>query len=155
MKKIIELYLIIFHFWMKFPEKLRFLLVGGYNTVLSYLLYVLFLYLFETHHNQLDIFTEIIPQIALFLSFILSSINSFLTQKFYVFNTRGNYITEYIRCLGSWGIGYSLNTALLWLFISKLGINPYWAQLIIVILLTINSYLLLKYFAFRKRKINQ
>ncbi len=151
MKKLINLYLIIFRFWMRFPEKLRFLLVGGYNTVFSYLLYVLLLYLFERYLTAF-ISTSLAPQIALFLSFTLSSVNSYLTQKFYVFNTRGNYVSEYVRCLGTWGISYGLNAGLLWLFTVILSINPYFSQLLITIILTINSYVLLKYFAFRKKK---
>ncbi len=153
MHKIIELYLIVFRFWMRFPEKIRFLLVGGYNTVFSYLLYVSFLYLFTTCLSAY-ITEAVAPQVALFLSFALSSINSYLTQKFYVFNTRGHYMTEYVRCLGSWGINYLLNMFLLWLFTTILAVNPYLAQLIIAIILTVTSYVLLKYFAFRKREKN-
>ncbi len=142
MKRLIDLYIKVFHFWMRFPEKVRFLLVGGYNTVFSYLIYALFLYM--SNGTQ--------PQIALALSFLLSSINSYLTQKIYVFNTRSNYISEYIRCLGTWSVGYLINTVLLWFFISYLEINPYVAQLLISIIISVNSYVLLKYFAFQKGK---
>ena len=114
MNKIIELYLRLFHFWMRFPEKLRYLLVGGYNTVVSYALYALFVWL------------GIHPQWALFWSFLISSINSYWTQKIYVFNTRGNVGKEYIRCLFSWGVSYLLNTGLLALFL-WLKWNPYFA----------------------------
>lgn len=139
MKKLIELYLIVFHFWMRFPEKLRFLLVGGYNTVVSYILYALFLWMSDEDY----------PQLSLLLSFLLSSINSYITQKFYVFNTRGNYIREYIKCLATWTIGYFLNAGLLFALTKWLGWNPYYAQLSALIFITINNYLLLKYFAFK------
>ena len=141
MSKLIELYLQIFHFWMRFPEKVRYLLVGGYNTVISYALYALFLWMSDNHH----------PQAALFASFLISSINSYWTQKIYVFGTRGNYGREYVRCLFSWGISYLMNVCLLQFFL-WLNWNPYVAQFLALALVTVNSYLMLKYIAFQNHK---
>lgn len=140
MKTLIDLYLRLFAFWMKFPEKIRYVLVGGYNTVISYLLYAWFLWLMNSEYEQ----------VALFLSFIVSSLNSYWTQKIYVFNTRGNIKKEYIKCLISWGISYALNVILLFLFVKMIGMNPYIGQFFALILVTINSYLMLKKFAFRR-----
>ena len=123
MKKLIELYLSVYHFWMRFPEKLRYLLVGGYNTVISYGLYALFLWGWDN------------PQKALFLSFIVSSVNSYWTQKIYVFGTKGN----------------CKKVVLLALFL-KMHFNPYGAQVLALALVTINSYLMLKYIAFQNYK---
>ena len=131
--------MIIFRFWMKWPEQIRYILVGGYNTVISYALYALFLWLWGR------------PQLALFLSFVTSSVNSYWTQKIYVFATRGNYLKEYIRCLLCWGIGYFLNTGilqgLLWM-----DVNPYLAQVFALALVAVGSYLMLKYLAFQNHK---
>ena len=124
---------------MRFPEKLRYLLVGGYNTVVSYALYALYLWLGAD------------PQVALFLSFLVSSLSSYWTQRIYVFNTRGNVGEEYIKCLIAWGISYGLNAALLSVFL-WMGLNPYVAQVVALILVTINSYLMLKHIAFRDYK---
>lgn len=143
MHKLIHIYFILFRFWMTFPEKLRFLLVGGYNTVFSYLLYILFLYLLNNDS----------PQIALILSFLISSLNSYLTQKFFVFNTRGHYLKEYLRCVETWGIAYLFNVGLLWICIHYLKLNAYIAQIPVLILISIINYILLKYFAFRKKII--
>lgn len=140
MKTLIDLYLRLFAFWMKFPEKIRYVLVGGYNTVISYLLYAWFLWLMNSEYEQ----------VALFLSFIVSSLNSYWTQKIYVFNTRGNIKKEYIKCLISWGASYALNVILLFLFVKMIGMNPYVGQFFALILVTINSYLMLKKFAFRR-----
>ena len=139
MKKLIELYMTVFRFWMKFPEKLRYLLVGGYNTVVSLALYELFFWLWERH------------QLALFLSFFVSSINSYWTQKIYVFNTHGKVAKEYVRCLFSWGVSYGLNVLLLELFV-RLGMDPRIAQIPALALVTVNSYLMLKYIAFQNHK---
>ncbi len=142
MNKIQEAYQFLFSFWIRFPEKLRFLLVGGYNTVISYLLYALFLWIGDERY----------PQLSLFLSFILSSLNSYWTQKIFVFVTSGNYIREYIRCLLSWGISYLLNVFLLYILVHIVLLNPYLAQFIAQILVVVNSYLMLKHFAFKSNK---
>lgn len=141
MKKLLALYNTVFRFWMRFPEKIRFLLVGGYNTVFSYILYAVFLYISEGKYAQT----------ALFGSFIVSSMNSYLTQKFYVFNTRGNYWREYTRCLGVWGVSYLVNALFLWILTAFLSMNPYGAQIIAIIAVTVLNYILLKGFAFRQR----
>lgn len=144
--KIIQLYLIVFNFWMKFPQKIRFVLVGGYNTVISYGIYALILWSIN----------EKSPQLALFYSFIISSFHNFLTHKIYVFNTKGNYLKEYPKCFLTWSISYFFNTLLLAFFTKILNINPYISQIFSVIIVSINTYLWLKYFAFhRKNKQNE
>ncbi len=127
----------LFHHWMRLPQKIRFLLVGGYNTVFSYGLYALFVYI------------GIKAQVALLLSFAISSINSYVTQKIYVFATKGDYFNEYVKCLCTWTGSYAINAVLLFIFMQAMGMNAYLAELIVLILLTIYSYVALKYFAFR------
>jgi putative flippase GtrA len=137
----IELYLKIYRWWMTWPQKIRFLLVGGYNTVFSYLLFAGLLWLFNGQYEQL----------ALALSFALSSINSFWTQKIYVFGSTAPAWPEFIKCLGTWGISYGLNAALLWGFVDGIGMNAYIAQIIILVILTIFSWVMLKHFAFKNK----
>lgn len=139
----IELYLKIYRWWMTWPQKIRFLLVGGYNTVFSYLLFAGLLWVFNGQYEQL----------ALALSFALSSINSFWTQKIYVFGSTESAWPEFIKCLGTWGISYVLNATLLWGFVDGVGMNAYIAQIIIVIILTIFSWVMLKHFAFKSQSI--
>lgn len=139
MKHLVALYLKLYHFWMSFPEKGRYVLVGGYNTVVSYALYAGLLWLSGGAWAQC----------ALFLSFLISSLNSFLTQKWFVFATKGDYGREYLKCLLAWGISYVLNALLLALLITGLGLNPYLAQFLALVLVTVNSYLMLKYIAFQ------
>ena len=140
MKRVLFFYNKLFNLWIRFPEKIRFLLVGGYNTVFSYFLYVLFVYL------------GLNAQISLLISFVVSSVNSYLTQKFYVFLTKGNYLNEYVRCLTTWLGSYALNAVLLFVFMHFFNLNAYIGELIVLILLTIYSFVTLKYFAFRKNK---
>lgn len=137
MKRLLFFYNQLFNLWIKFPEKIRFLLVGGYNTVFSYFLYVLLVYF------------GVNAQISLLISFAVSSVNSYLTQKFYVFLTKGNYLDEYLKCLTTWLGSYVLNAVLLFVFMHFFNLNAYIGELIVLILLTVYSFVALKYFAFK------
>lgn len=138
----VELYLKLYRWWMTWPQKLRFLLVGGYNTVFSYILFAGLLWGLNGQYEQ----------IALALSFALSSVNSFWTQKIYVFASRAPAWPEFIKCLETWGISYILNAGLLWIMTDGLNVNPYVAQGIALTILTIFSWIMLKYFAFKNHR---
>lgn len=137
----IKLYLRLYKWWMTWPQKLRFLLVGGYNTVFSYLLFAGLLWGFDGQYEQM----------ALALSFAISSINSFWTQKIYVFASKEPAWPEFVRCLGTWGISYVLNAVLLLILVDGLNTNAYIAQGIVLAILTVFSWIMLKYFAFKSK----
>ena len=141
MKKLIEWYLIIYQFWMQFPEKLRFILVGGYNTVLSYLLFIGFIFLLTEKHDQS----------ALFISYLLSSINSYLTQKYYVFGTPKISIKEYLSCVSTWMTSYGINALLLFLLVNVLQLNVYIMQILCLVICAVFNYIVLKRFVFSKK----
>ena len=135
----------IWNFWFTLPDKIRFLLVGGFNASVQYFLYVLFLY-FGGEGNF---------QTALILSWIISSLSSFATQKIFVFRTKGqpfDWLKEYIKCLGVWVSSYIINAIVLELLVSYCNMNPYIAQIIAVACTTVTSYILLKYVAFGHKK---
>lgn len=138
MKTLFNLYLKLFHFWMHFPQKIRFLLVGGYNTLFSYVLFVLFV----------NFFGNETAQISLLAAYVISSVNNYLTQKFYVFNTRGDYWQEYIKCCSVWLASYGVNAVLLFLLMHLLHLNPYIGQLSAIVCVIVFNYVLLKHFAF-------
>ncbi len=145
MQKLIQLYLTIYRFWMRQPEKIRFVLVGGYNAVVSYALYAWIVWL--SNEQQ--------PQLALFLSYLITTINSFLTQKFFVFGTFGklrDYWNEYVKCCCTWVMSYGLNVILLFLFLDVIKMNVYVGQIVATALVAVNSYLFLKHFAFKGKK---
>ena len=142
MKFLINIFWKIWNFWFKLPDKIRFLLVGGFNAAVQYLLYVCFLFFGNEEKYQT----------ALILSWIISSISSFITQKIFVFCTKGKFIDwikEYIKCLGVWVVSYTINAVILEILVNYFIINPYLAQIIAVACTTITSYILFKYFAFK------
>lgn len=145
MQIVIDLFWKVWKWWFKLPDKIRFVLVGGFNASVQYLLYVLLLWWWG----------EDCYQAALIASWIISTVSSFATQKIFVFCTKGNFrqwIKEYCKCLGIWVIAYLLNAIVLEFLVKWMAMNPYFAQILAIACTTVSSYILMKYFAFIKKE---
>lgn len=128
--------------WYKIPQKLRFLLVGGFNTVVCYAFFAVFLWILGKEHYQF----------CLVLAWVLSSIISYTTQKVFVFCTKGNWCKEYGKCCMSWMVGYGINALVLEVAVKWVGWNVYWAQAFAIAITTVVTYLLFKHFAFKAKR---
>ncbi len=124
--------------WMMLPEKMRFIVVGGFNTAVNYGLFVLLLWIVGQGGQQ----------VALVMAWVVSSFSSFFMQKMLVFNSRANWVREYIKCAGVWMLGYVGNIFLLQIMIDG-GIHIYIAQAIALLVIAIFTFILLKYIAFK------
>ena len=71
----------------------RYLLVGGFNTVFGYGIFALLNWLFTGTGRYSYMY-------AIFLASIIGITISFLGYKWFVFRTHGNYLAEWIRCVG-------------------------------------------------------
>ena len=83
-------------------EVIRFLLVGGSNTLVSLGLYSGFVILFGhllPHHGK-----PLIADIAQITSKPLAITVAFLCYKHFVFRTKGNYLKEWLKCFAVYGI---------------------------------------------------
>lgn len=126
--------------WFSLPDKIRFLLVGGLNAGISYIIFSLIcLFIGENYY-----------QASLATSWIISSGISFTTQRCLVFNVEGNIFKQYCKCCTTWIFSYLINAILLEIFVQKLELNVYLAQIIATLTCAIFTYILFKTFAFRK-----
>jgi putative flippase GtrA len=83
------------------PEKpllqfARYVLVGGFNTLFGYCLLALLIWSFSGLGPYSYIY-------AALLANLIAITVAFLFYKWFVFRTRGNYLIEWIRCLGIYG----------------------------------------------------
>lgn len=125
--------------WFDIPRKIRFLIIGCINACCSYLIYSIYCFFVGNSSYQT----------ALGLSWILSSIISFNLQKYLVFQSRGNYIKEYLKCCTSWGISYLINAIVLEVLVRFF--NVYIAQILATACVVVVTYGLFKNFAFKSR----
>lgn len=130
------------NYWFNLSDKIRFLIIGGLNAGISYLIYL----------AVCLILGESFYQIALALAWAISSVISFTTQKFFVFNVEGNVIKQYLKCCTTWFFSYLINAFFLEMFVKQLKFNVYLAQIIATLLAAIFTYILFKKFAFKAKK---
>lgn len=136
----IAAYLFLENIWFKLNQKIRFLLVGGFNTVLAYGIFAL---LFAAAG---------LPYIwALVVQNIVTINISIFTMRYYVFRSKGDFLKEYCK---SWGVYlwmFLFNSVALTFLVEVCRIYELWAQAIYLTVATIMTYLLHKYFSFRKK----
>ena len=131
----------IFKLWFALNEKLRLILVGGYNTSFAYIIFVLSNYFFKNSLHYL---------LILVISHLISVLNSFFTFRFFVFRSQKNLWQEYIK-VNIVYLGYLIcNSIMLFCLKEIFGINILISQLICVISLTIAVYIIHKNFSFKK-----
>jgi len=92
-------------------EVIRFLLVGGFNTVFSFVLYSgcvkFFGHLFPRFGKPL------IADIAFAISIPIAITVAFLLYKHFVFRTKGNYVKEWLRCFVVYSVSFPMGLVIL------------------------------------------
>lgn len=153
---IMALYKKIENIWFRLNQKIRFLLVGGFNTALSFLIYYGFLY--ATNGKE---------QLSLLLMNLININISIATMRYYVFQSHGNFYKEYIKAFSSYIVLYFVNIGLLAFFVKVIRIqqtlpedsflqpipnlNKAVAQICCICIITVITFFVHKYFSFRQR----
>lgn len=121
----------------------RYLLVGGFNTLVGYSLGVgLYLVLSPLLHIL------VIGVIANILAITIS----FTAYRRFVFRTHGHWLGEYLRSYVVYGGTAVFGIMLLWLLVDGLGMPIWVAQGIAILLTVIVSYLGHARFTFRRSR---
>ena len=133
----------ILNCWLKLDDKIRFVIIGGVNATISYIIFAILIVILGESQHQLCVTGQ----------WVLSSFISYLNQKFFVFCTRGNYLKEYLKCCSTWAVSYVLNLIILEIILRYLIKNVYIAQFVALFTVSVVTYVLFKYFAFKVKKI--
>ena len=120
------------------PEKLRFVLVGGFNTSCSYLLFLLILLVFRY-------------QITLILSYALGINISIFTMRYFVFRAKGKILPQYIKAGTSYLMIIPTNYLFLYIFTDVLKIEVRLSQALFTIISAITIYYLHKNVNFKSK----
>ena len=143
LSSILNFWFNVLNFWFKFPQKIRFLLVGGWNTFFALCLFALILKLLNNY------------KITLVISHLISVLQSFLTFKFFVFRSSGKFLHEYIKINAVYLLHFFLNFGMLYACVEILKLNTLSSQIIITCILVILNYILNKNFTFKDGKRKQ
>jgi putative flippase GtrA len=132
--------------WMKrgfASRQLRFALVGAFNTVLGFLIFVL-----------IGLFVPTTALLNLFLAYVPTTLVGFLIQKYLVWKTSGTVYQELPRFLALTLIQATVNAFLLWLAVDLLGHDKFIVQGTITALAVVISYAAQRNWVFRAHQTN-
>lgn len=121
-------------------EKLRFLVVGGWNTLFGYgMLWILDGLLHDHVHYTL----------ILTLNWVIGVTQNLFTFKLLVFRTRGDWLKEYLRSYVVYAGAFMLNLAIVAAIMELWHPRLVIAQLPALAVVTVVSYVGHKYFTYR------
>lgn len=128
----IRLYRRIEQLWFLYiPEKIRFLLVGGFNTLVSYFLFLGLSQIMSYYW-------------ALIITYFLAINLSIFTMRYYVFQSHVNFVQQYTKAWGTYLAMIIFNYIFLAVFVDWIQ-QPLWlAQGEYTILSTIGLYIVHK-----------
>ncbi|MHC5795228.1 GtrA family protein [Lacisediminihabitans sp. FW035] len=126
-------------------ERVRFLVVGGFNTVVGYGIFVLVQLTVGRHTSYL---------LSLYVATFLGTMVAFLSHRRFTFRIAGrrNIVVEFFKFASVNIVSLVINTIALPLLVELGGLNPLLAQALIVIVTTVVSYIGHKFFSFRRQK---
>jgi len=125
-------------------EKLRFLFVGGWNTVFATgVLWLLDSFIPYDAHSLVQ------KEAVLVLSWVISVTQNFFTFKLLVFRTEGNWLKEYARMYVTYAATFVVQSLIVLALSTWLGWSLFWSSIPTLVLVTITSYFGHKYFTFR------
>ena len=119
-------------------QPIRFLFVGGLNTLVGYGVYALLVYLGVNY------------LIANTVSTVVGVIHSYLWNRFFTFKSKNKALKEITKFVSVYIVSYLIGMFTLFIFKDKLNISPYIAGLINLVITTLISYFGHKYISFRK-----
>lgn len=118
-------------------QRLRFLFVGGLNTALSYAIYFVL--------TELGVWYLLANTIG----FAISLVNSYLWNKFFVFQKSGRSAGEVVKFLLVYGVQYGVGISFLYVAVTFLGIHQHIAAAINIVLCAGISFAGHKYITYR------
>lgn len=130
---------------------IKFCIVGVSNTVISYVLNILVLFLMSPYHISWDYLAGNV------IAFVLSVLWSFYWNNRFVFTSQENEERSLVKTLLKTYVAYGftgiiLNNILSWVWISILGISKYVAPLINLIISVPVNFVINKLWAFKSDK---
>ena len=138
------------HVWSEHQVKIRFFIIGVWNTIFGYLTYISLDYLFSLFFQK----RYVAYMTAAILSNIIATISAFLFHKHITFQStvRGKgIIIEFVKFYSTYTVTNILGLALLPVFVEVFKIDPKIAGALLIPVVAIISYFGHSRFSFAKK----
>ncbi len=125
-------------------QRVRYLIVGGFNTGLGYGWFVVFQLLLGRHIGYFA---------TLYMAYGAATIIAFFLHRHFTFRASGsgNVLVDFIRFQGVYVVALAFNTIALPILVEIAQIPVLLSQALIVIVTTLVSYFGHKFFSFRRK----
>ncbi len=134
------------HQYKKNQEIINYLIFGVLTTIVSLVTYYTLVFTILNPNKALEL------QLANILSWIISVIFAYITNRIYVFKSKNKNIKkEFINFCGSRIITLLLDMFIMFFFVTLLHLNDKIFKLISQVLVVIGNYIISKIFVFRKK----
>ena len=137
----IKLYKFLENIWFLLPRQLRFLLVGGFNTVFSYVLFAFLIVIVNMPYK-----------FALVLNYVIAVNLSIFTMRYYVFRSFGDFWKEYCKAWMVYVLVLFLNYVAMYTMVDIYKMNELVAQAVYTFFITFFIYFMHKYVSFAKKE---
>jgi putative flippase GtrA len=127
-------------------EKIRFVIVGVFNTLLGFGMFALIQFLFGKYLSEV---------LVLLIAHVFASSAAFVLHRKAVFQVSGQVFLDYFRYQSIYVIPLGINLIVLPIMVTGMHINPYLAQGLITIVTVTISYVGHKYFSFRRARTGE
>ena len=133
----------------------RYIVVGGFNTVFGYGVFALLTWSFRGLGSYNYMYAAVLAN-------VIAISMAYLGYKWFVFRTRGNYLIEWIRCFGVYGTSALIGLACLPILVPILRHvlrrpeqAPYIAGALLMMVTVLFSFFGHKNFSFRQKQIEE
>jgi putative flippase GtrA len=133
--------LLLFNYFLKLSQEVRFILIGGFNTLNSLALFIVIYELFKQDLHYL---------LILVISGLISIFISYIMLRFFVFQSKGKFFKELLKCYLTYLGIIAFNAVLLYALVDLLYLSVLPSQLLANILVAFVSYFSHKHYSFRK-----
>jgi putative flippase GtrA len=123
-------------------QPLRFLIVGAWNFIFGYVAFAGIYWCLKGCWTDWAITLT---------ANILGISMSFITHRFFTYKSNGCWWKEYLLFYAVYSGQAVFNILLIWMLVTKAGLNAYIIQFSVSIILTISSYWFHKNFSFKRR----
>jgi len=122
-----------------FPRQFRYVVIGFWNTIFGLVLFTLLMSIIPVRLYLL----------TLMVSTIIAGMHSYVTQRFFVWNSSQRVKSELKRFLTVFFLQFSVNILVLFALVDYFGFEPLWTQYVVGTLLILTTYFAHKHWTFK------
>jgi len=130
-------------------QRVRFLIVGGFNTVMGFVVFVA-IDMTLGRWVTAEVSRVVSSIVTLVVAHLIAAVVAFILYRRFVFRVSGNVVIDFLRFESVYLVPLTVNLVVLPSVVA-LGVSAILAQGVILVVMTVVSYVGHRYFSFRRK----